>query len=309
MLEERYPHRSFREDPPVELLGAVRSAIASLDTIGPECVIGDLLGKFERGAFDGLRRKTIIENSEVRWLNQTLLKQAMLEALPCFECSVFDVVQHLLRIEERAHQLVSIVSRPAMLNDEDLLRDGWVYLGKTTRRNFLEPGGTTYKYAIVGEDWARFFLGYRTLKDELSEIVWRGLVEGRVLAVEETTAGPLLVSPKEWGGAQRKIGKKESQSFVMTRDLPENWFYSKGGPRSKEMRLKKKAALEWLELEYQKAFRDRRKATKEDTFLELERRWSIQGVELKKEIWKEADIPFWKKAGAPKKDKKYLFDK
>jgi hypothetical protein len=194
------------------------------------------------------------------------------------------------------------------LTDEECIKQGLVLVRRIGRITYPDPTGTTYEYAAPGRSWATFCIEFETLRARISKLGLTCLIEGRALAIKETSSGNQFIHPYDWHSQSKIQTKPGSMRFVLTRALPDHWFYANLGPRQKAERMKKKQALDWLNCLFREVAPSGKKATKEDVFTQLEARFQICGVELKKDIWKEADIDAWKKGGAPGFKNKYHFD-
>jgi len=83
------------------------------------------------------------------------------------------------------------------LGEEGLAENGWVYLRKNVRIEYLDARGTTYDYADIGREWAAFFLELERIRGRISQLCLRALAEGRVLAIKETSLGGQLMLPDD----------------------------------------------------------------------------------------------------------------
>ncbi|NIZ63239.1 hypothetical protein DL239_19930 [Sedimentitalea sp. CY04] len=309
MLNDVYPCPPNPMVPPLGLIKAIAASMEDLDPIGPQYLRVDLLTRFEKAAFDGHRLKSIVDNNPVTWLETTdALSQAILRHLPCGDFFLDNAWAHLQVFWDWMSKRTSVQTLGHKLGEDELAEKGWVYLRKNMRIEYLDPRGTTYDYADLGREWAAFFLELERIRGRISQLCLRALAEGRVLAIKETSLGGQLMLPDDWRAVTSVPRKSDPLRFVLTCDLPESWLYANLGPRGKEERRKKTEALRWLNGLYQQVLPTGKKATKEDVFLQLLKRFEIRGTELQKEIWKEAQIDGWRKGGSPGMKKKYHFD-
>lgn len=308
-LSECYPVLFLNRDPPTELLLDLRESISDLEPIGPSYDRVDLLARVQRGAFEGHRLNTVVENHIVKWVSERNdLLGRILENLPCQNWSSKEVWAHL----QCYHKLVAkraILSYPGVqLSDEELIKRGlvWAYEARVT--DLFKPGTAKHYYASVNPDWSRFFIAYRELKSELDTLVEKCLKEGRVLAVQIGAFGPELIPPYSWNDKRTLPTKDVEMRYVLTDELPDSWYYANLGPRGKKERQNKAKAIKWLEKEYRKSRAKNQKATKSRAFPELAKRFEIQSKTLQLEVWTEARIDLWKKSGPPKIGSEYMFD-
>lgn len=309
-LNQLYPCPASPQNPPTELLELASQALNDLGPVGPPYARVDLLQRFEKLVFDGPRAKTFVDNNAINWLkDRKTLQRAILASLVCGEFRMNEVLDHLRLFKARRLQGASIIALSCRPDDDQIVDKGIAFVGRTTRIKHLDDRGTTYEYAVCGSEWAAFFLKLAKLEQAVAGLAVKCLRDGRVLAIEETASSGLLVPPDDWLGRAQTGAKGSAYRFMLTRDLPHNWYYANLGPRQLEERKKKSTAIKWLNGLYSEVAPSGRKATKADVKAELRRLFEITTEGLLDEIWKEAEIDLWRKSGAPSKEKRYLFER
>lgn len=309
-LDALFPCSPLPQKPPFPLLEMAAEALADLDPVGPRYDRGDLLQRVEKGVFVGPRVKTFVDNNTINWVKgRKSLQRAILARLECGDFSGIEIMNHLRRVKRQKLPSARLVSFSSEQSDDEILGRCLVYVRTKIRIKHIDARGTTYEYAVCGSEWASFFWGFGKLERVVSELGVKCLQDARALAIEEDGTGGRLMHPNEWQEKARIWATVPEYRFFLTRDLPDSWFYANLGPRGREERKKKKAALKWLNNLHQEVAPSGRKATKADVLAELRRRFGITTIGLLNDIWKEAKIELWRKRGAPKKENRYLFEK
>lgn len=296
-------------DPPFDLLVSAEAAIGDLDPVGPSLDRVDLLQRLERAVFDGPNIRSFIDNAQLNWLaDQKQLNCTILSHLACGELSLGAVMHHVADLRKRKLSSSRRYERARLMDDSELLGCGAALVGSSTSIPFLGGKGTTYGYADVGNEWARFFLEHRKLKGMADNLALTCLGNGQVLAIEFAEGIRSLIPPETWRPQARISTLGKSYRFLLTRDLPEHWFNAKLGPRGAEERQRKRKAIDWLNKLYQRLLPTKKRAVREDVLAEMRREIGSISNGMFDEIWKEADIKTWRGRGRPADKHRYHFE-
>lgn len=295
--------------PPFDLLVSVEAAMGDLDPIGPSLDRVDLLQRLERVVFDGNNIRSFIDNRQLNWLpDRKTFERAILSRLSCGEQSAGEVLHQLTVIRKRKLAASGVVRRNRLLNADELLEGGWLLARKNMSLRNISGVGTTYDYAFVGREWARFFCEYRRLDRVADNLPLSCLRSGQALAIEDAEGIRSLVPPTTWRHRTRIATQGKSYRFLLTRDLPEHWFNAKPGPRDEEKRRKKRDAIKRLNELYQRLLPTGKRPVRKDVLAELHREFESISNGMFDEIWKEADIEAWRRGGRPADKDRYRFE-
>lgn len=307
-LDRQYPVRDCHDAPPMKLIEAAGLALENLDTIGTGYQGAAQLARFERDAFDGVRRKAIIGGREVAWIaGWKALGAAVLCRLPCAGHSLFDTLMFLKGLGAKLKRQAETRTLRRALDDGARIERGLILTERRVVAKFVDPDGSEYTYAQVGQDWAQALNDVAALHDRVSEMVLTCLQEGRVLAVEEANGSSVLLTSGQWRNVSTRGLQKRSLYFVLSHQLQGTSTRSLG-PRGRNERRQEAEAIRWLEESYAELAPSGRQPTKADTISELVRRFRISKTAAEDRVWTSAVIPLWKLGGRPPDALRYHYD-
>lgn len=90
----------------------------------------------------------------------------------------------------------------------------------------------------IGPDWLKFCKDWRATADALDEALADAIRDGRVLIVEELFPGGRLLHPERWANETYDPTDHANDWFLLTRDLPNEWFEIKAKTPAKRGRPK-----------------------------------------------------------------------
>ena len=306
---ERYPLTGPPHPPPFSLFEEAQQAHSNWDAIGPSFDRVDLLSRFEKAAFDGARRKLVLDNGILPWIEgEKNLKEAILLALPCSRTHLLDAYSHLVRFKSAKLLPRGRITIGNELSENELVRSGFAFIRERLRIEYLDARGTTYEYAEVGEDWARYLVSLAHLSDQIENLPKSSLEQGRVLAIQESAFGPILLPPAYWRTFKSKKSDNLPLFFILNKELPAAWPAGNLGPKSLEKRSLEKQAVTWLQGIYDDATSMGKRATKNNVFDQLSVRFPGLSKNGMSRVWQKAEKPQWRSGGSPRKGQKYHFD-
>ncbi|NRB17611.1 MAG: hypothetical protein HRU33_08605 [Rhodobacteraceae bacterium] len=277
--------------PPMHLLDQLEKSIAEIERVGPQAIDGRVLGRIEEAVLKDGKRRMVVEDHLLEhldgghravasfWKRMTKCQQN----LDDFRQSLSDCIAW----QSKAATTTTVYQEPT---PEDMVEEGIVYLNKGHRQ---------YECSIVGQDWARFSLRVGELKEFVIEQTRRCLADGRLIAFQNTGRSPLLYQPDMWRNVWSfDISSYTRQYFyIFSADLPQSWFQKSHLPHNSASKpVFKNAADHLLEL-YERYEAGNGKRYKRDEAIEnLKAQFNISKNKAS-DIWKNSDLPKWKKGG------------
>jgi hypothetical protein len=209
-----------QDEPPWILLSEAQKASSAMDRIGPPATSEAL----ERICVDLLPsgvRQTTLKGAHVPWAHspskgEVAFRKALLGPagpVPGLARQIGEVLSYRLARKRP----VTFEDRPSA---EEIETRGIIDM---RGRDDAHWAGKWHCYEI-GPEWAKFRDALMGLSKTLNEALETAFREGRILIVEELFPGGRLLHPDLWKEAEYHSMDYANDWFLLTRDLPADWF-------------------------------------------------------------------------------------
>ena len=270
-----------QSDPPFEVLAKAADFAEDIEKLGPPTTDARAFEKIDSSIFRNGMRQTMVAGQTLFWAPSYKEMKHMVEVSLC-ACSNFDsnIFEQLRKICSRC-----IWNSPEKRADRVLSEE---YMAENllvkAPQSIVITEETNREYFQLEPLWYQFYCELDVLNKSIDETIKHALVEGRILVGEDTPKGDRFISP-ELASSISPSKRKPQYHFVLTRDMPSEWFSS-----VETLANRKTKAKRWLERAYV-------------SISEFEKRWS--GTDAKivirekfdltpnaaNDVWRESDIP------------------
>lgn len=226
--------------PPWFLLKEVEDAISKSDRIGPQST-ESVIDKISVELIPSGVRQTIFNGLHVPWARtssgaQLAFRKALLGPSGAAPGIMYQIGQALSYRLARKEAIV-LDKRPDAKKMEAL---GIIEVPDLQE---AEWAGEWRCYGI-GKEWSTFLTACMALSKRLDEALETALREGRLLIAEEIFPGARLLHPGRWQEEDYDPTNYPNDWFLMTRDLPREWFNQKSVKPKKRGRPRGRGGFE-----------------------------------------------------------------
>lgn len=222
-----------QDEPPWVLLSEAQKALSAVDRIGPSATT-EALERISADLLPSGVRQTTLHGAHVSWAHssskgEVAFRKALLGPVgpvPGLSRQISDALAYRLAQKKP----VTLTHRPSTQEIETL--------GIIDVPDREEPDwAVEWRCYEIGRDWLAFRNACLVLSGELDGALETALREGRMLVVEELFPGGRLLHPDRWKEEKYDPTDFPNDWFLLTRDLPGEWFSSKatklGRPRGR----------------------------------------------------------------------------
>lgn len=270
---------STQKTPPFWVLEELEHRFAHFDKLGPPTIDKKAFEQIDAHVFrNGLMQKLVkgqtlhwvSDLSELRNLVATILSDCVNRDQNVYAqaTQVFEVFFHRQKFDQK----------PIDVGDQRYNRETYLISAGSASDG---SGYPTDAY-FIGEDWSKYNAKLNALDKKRIKLVMQSLIEGRILVSEKQGSGSVLVSPEN-SITELQNGPEFLYHFLLTKDLPPEWFYS---PETLPSRISK--AIRWLENAEKKLDTMGVRASQGDYTNILMRKFSLS-MNAANEVWKRAD--------------------
>ena len=209
-----------QDEPPWIFLSEAKKALSAMDRIGPPAT-SEALERISVDLLPSGVRQTTLNGAHVPWAHssskgEVAFRKALLGPagpVPGLASQISEVLSYRLARKRP----VTLEDRPSA---EEIETRGIIEIPE---RDDAHRAGKWHCYEI-GPEWAKFRDALMSLSKTLNEALETAVREGRILIVEELFPGGRLLHPDRWKEAEYHPMDYANDWFLMTRDLPADWF-------------------------------------------------------------------------------------
>ena len=209
-----------QDDPPWILLSEAQKASSAMDRIGPPAT-SEALERISVDLLPSGVRQTILKGAHVPWAHSSSMGEvAFRKALLGPAGPVLGLARQIgevLSYRLARKRLVTFDHRPSA---EEIETRGIIEMPGRDDAHWV---GKWNCYEI-GREWSAFRDALMALSKTLKEALETAVREGRILIVEELFPGGRLLHPDRWKEAEYHPMDYANDWFLLTRDLPADWF-------------------------------------------------------------------------------------
>ena len=283
-----------QSEPPFELIDHAASFLQHFDRLGPVCRTPATLSRAQDELLKGERRNAMINGREIRWFYQSL-RRCVLPVLCGAESHDLTPFHQINPPFQRVfHDPRRRINSDDEVSAEDIRSRGLITFPQSA--DVSRDPRVGYEYVEVGESWFQYWLCLRDLSNKIDDVLQLSLEEGRVLALDffDNQAG--LLPPEHWSRQRFDQAARPNLHFVLSGDLPSQWFNKGTGPKNnRDIQLENTAKRD-LEDRYQARLAGGPSVTKAEFIESAKTKYGLSKNRAA-DVWKGADIPDWKKPG------------
>lgn len=267
---------SVQKTPPFWVLEELERRFVHFDKLGPPAIDKKAFENIDAHVFrSGLMQK-LVNGETLHWVGgPSELRNLVATALS--DCTnqdqnvyaqamrVFDVFIHRQKFDQT----------PIDVGDRRFNRDTYFISAASV-------SGSSIDAYFIGEDWSKYKTKLNVLDKQFTEFLRQSFKEGRILVSESQSSGSVLVSPENAFEEFLK-GPDFLYHYLLTNDLPQEWFHS-----PEELPSKMSRAIRWLENSEKKLAAKAVRASQGDYTNIMMRKFGLS-MNAAKDVWKQAD--------------------
>lgn len=289
--------------PPTSLVRALRIKMGDLSEFGPRCLNTKTISLIEDHILADGRKRSTTAGSVLKWIHGgkpmwNAVASAIEKQAPGFK-------DHIRQFEEcwkaRLNRSFETTS-PTKLDHEGLRERGWAKSSRRPDKRAWDDGWVQERhyYRDVGHDWFEFREELDQVIGALAQMLLDAFKDGRALMFQSEHGLWTLTPPWDWQEAE-KLARVPSQAhYLLSRDLPSQWFPSRAQLRGPERERAVDEVRRDIEQRYLAQAPDHHLIRKESV---IELLAEIYGYpdSIIRSAWKNAQIPAWKGKGSRKR--------
>ena len=285
-----------------KLIGNLQRAKDSVETfsgLGRETIAPSDLRVVDDQVVGKGRLSRFIEDVALKWyFSRSQLNAAIEEKIEEAGTPVRASLVNAWKIIERRMEFAQRRERLFLPGERLPSGPGVIMLNTGLRTTLLEREPRHVGWLILDDDVAEIRDAARELEHALETCTSACLETGRAFAFAVGDFGPELILPEQW---QRRSKPKGDHRYLLKAELPSLKARQRGGPTTRVQADSMEQAIKALEAVYAQfsPAKKVKKATAVAVFVSL---FELSKTSFEKVVWKDAEIPLWRKQGAVPED-------